>query len=1114
MTVDLRCARCGSERSPAQRFCGTCGSGLPWVCAKCGEQSPPDFRFCGGCGAPLEGPAPEPAPVEERRTATVLFADLSGFTALSERTDPEDVREVVDRSLGRLGEIVEQFGGSVSQVMGDGMMVLFGAPVAHEDDPERAVRAALEMQRCAAEETDLFGGLPLRVGVNTGEVIFAPLGPRGRREVTALGDAANIASRLQTSAPRGRILVGDRTYDATNHAIRYEAVPPLHVKGKRRPLRAWLALDAIGSPRARPLSNVPMVGREHETDMLQAIWSRVLKEKRAHLVTVLGSPGIGKTRLSREFTRYLETQGGRAVHGRSLPYGERTGYGAFAQQVKHVCGIFETDPAPTARDKLDSAVRSLVPEDPEEVAAGLAVLVGLEEAHIGDRSPLLVSARRFVEAVAHRAPTTFVFEDIHWGDTSLCELIEYLAARVRGAPALLFTLARPELLEDRPHWGGGLTAYTAVPLEPLSDDDCLTLAARLLPDMSERGVMVARLADAAGGNPLFLEELAASIAEGATGRDQIPPGITAIIASRIDALPVPERRIVRHASVVGKIFWRGALTGESDVQLDAVLSALEYRDLIRREPASRIAGDEEFSFKHMLIREVAYSTLSRAIRRERHAAVAGFIEGAASDRVAEWASLLAHHWREAGDDTRAVEYLLLAADTASRGWAKGEAVSQYSAALELIPDSDHDRRQAIRLKRAFALVDAGDFRTALPELDELMPELEGRDLIEALLGGGRAAFWLMEAEWVSKAGQRALELTASTAEGDLHAPALALVARSRSMVQRVSESAALGEEALAEWSEDTHTADLAFHLGQMATELVWIGRFERAVELARRGFDLAMDRQIVEAVFAGSALGMALTAMGRHEEAIMQLERVEALGRDVEMYAPRFTARTLSILAGALREIHDFEAARRLNEEAVELGARAGFLHPVIQGGIDLLYLDLASDDVGSAQRAWPVLWEKAQQELGNFYPWLVRGRLAQARADIALAAGDLDDVPPAATDAIERARRPGRTKYEVLGRITMGRALHGLDRAEEAVTQERLAYDAALTLGHPPTLWQAASALTTALYRLGDDAGASSVHQTVRGTIDAFARSLSDERRSRFLADSRIAEMLSGRTR
>jgi class 3 adenylate cyclase len=706
--VDDRCPRCSTPNTPSQRFCGRCGASLDQGCPACGTANPPEFRFCGGCGAALEpGPDPTAAREEagERRWATVLFADLSGFTTLSERSDVEDVRDLVDRCTRLLGEVVARYGGSVDAVIGDAVLAVFGAPVAHEDDAERAVRAALEMQQRSTEEAEAFSSLPLRIGVNTGEVMFAPVGPDGRRGQTVLGDAVNTAARLQTSAPQGAVLVGEATWRESRRAIRYEAVEPFLVKGKQDPLYAWVARDVVAAPADRPVSDVPMVGRERELEVLRSAWARVVVDCQPQCVAILGPAGIGKTRLAREFRTHLEAHGVRVLVGRCLPYGESAGYGAFAELVKAAAGIFESDRLDQARAKLQELVSALVPgSEGDEVGDQLGALLGLEHGElVTNRRALFASARRLVEALAGEQPTVFGFDDVHWAEPSLLDLLEFLAGRVRDAPALFAVTARPELFDTRPNWGGGLPRYTAIAVDALTDADARRMAVELLPDPAPE--VVERLREVAAGNPLFIEELAASLAEGTTDRaGTLPTSLKAIVTARIDALPDAERRVVLDASVVGKVFWRGAvaaLAGEEG--LDDALDSLEARDFIRRLTTARVEGDAEFGFRHIVLPEVAYETLPKAARRQRHATVARLVEGTMGDRERDAAPILAHHWREAGDTERAVRYLLAAADQAGRGWAKWEAAALYAQALELIPAEDVATRRRVRVQRVVAL---------------------------------------------------------------------------------------------------------------------------------------------------------------------------------------------------------------------------------------------------------------------------------------------------------------------------------------------------------------------------------------------------------------------------
>jgi class 3 adenylate cyclase len=632
-----------------------------------------------------------------------MFADLSGFTALSERTDPEEIRSMVDRCMSEMGGVVERFGGSVDKVIGDALMAVFGAPVSHEDDAERAVRAALEIQRSASERADDFGGLCVSIGVNTGEVIFAPVGPHGRRELTVMGDAVNAAARLQAAAPSDAILVGKETRAASTSAIAYEAVEPILAKGKEAPMSAWIARVAISAPADRPVSAAPFVGRDTELELLVRAWERASSEIHPQLVTLVGPPGIGKTRLTLELATRVESAGGRIFRGRPLPYGEPAAYWAFGQVIRDASGIFATDSADIAVGKLSERAASLLPApEAHEVATHLSILARLAEDKVQDRQILFAAAQRFLEVLAREQPTLVVLEDLHWADEGLLELLEGLSARLEGVPLLLLVLARPEFLDARPSWAR-LPTNVTVQLQALTHTHARDLVRRLTSSAPDHEAVAKRIEEASAGNPLFIEELAGWLAEGG-GADAagLPANIRTIIAARLDQLPAAERQVILDASVIGDFFWQGTLEalGNKDALVET-LRALEHRGLVRHSPTSRIRGDRELIFKHGLVREVAYTTLSKGARRERHAVVARFIEHAAGDPTA-YAAILAHHWREAGDATNAADYLLTAADQAGRGWAPHEAVELCNQALELIPKNDSARQRRARLRRAVA----------------------------------------------------------------------------------------------------------------------------------------------------------------------------------------------------------------------------------------------------------------------------------------------------------------------------------------------------------------------------------------------------------------------------
>jgi class 3 adenylate cyclase len=673
------------------------------VCPSCGQENPESARFCNACGQSLAAAAP--AGRDERRFVSVVFVDLVGFTARSEVLDPEDVRAFLSPYHDLVRREFESFGGVVEKFIGDAVVAVFGAPTTYGDDAERAVRAALAVRDGVQSLEGL--DVQVRIAVNTGEALVA-LGARPELgEAMVAGDVVNTASRLQSAAPVDGVLVGRETHEATRDAIEYNEAPPVIAKGKAEPIRAWIALRPLHGTGERRLSG-DLVGRARELEVLRGIWERVAGESVPHLVTVLGPAGIGKTRLAQEFAAAVEELGGRSVHGRSLPYRESSAYFAFATQVKVLCGIFESDPAEVGLAKL----RESVPD--ETVARHLAILLGLDpEGSVDDREELFFSVRVFIEAVAREGPTVLVFEDIHWADRGLLDLIELLAARLRGLPIMLVTLARPDLLDSRPSWGGGLTAYTALPLAPLSAEEAHQLATLRLGEIRAESAL--RLAETAEGNPLFIEQLVATVAESSPAGASLPSTIRGILAARLDALPDAERALLLDAAVVGKTFWRGALPQIGADGLSELLGALERRDLIVRETSSIIEGEQQFGFKHVLIRDVAYELLPRAERRQRHARAAEFFEARTSE-LGEVAAALARHWRDAGESERALGYFIRAAEQAERGWAKDQAAILYREALELVPEGDGSR--VADLRRRLALARAASFH--IPDARQLM----------------------------------------------------------------------------------------------------------------------------------------------------------------------------------------------------------------------------------------------------------------------------------------------------------------------------------------------------------------------------------------------------------
>lgn len=1040
----------------------------------------------------------------------MLFADLSGFTALSEKLDPEDVKALAHELAERMGQEVRTFGGTVVSVMGDAIMAVFGAPLIHEDDAERAVRAALAMRDSI--QAEMGPGLPLQlhIGLNTGEVMAGLIGPEERREYTVMGDVTNTAARLQSAAPPGTILVGRATYLATAQVIDYEPVEAVAAKGKEEPVPAWRVLAARGKPAERAPSGTPLVGRKAELDLLERLWAQVVEESRPRLVTLIGPPGIGKSRLIRELTSLVERQG-RLIKGRCLPYGETTGYDAFSQQVEQAAGILDSDPVPLARMKLNGLVRQVVPEeDAEQVAGHLQIVLGLSTKGTPDKQLLFSSVRRVVEGLAQARPTALAFEDVHWAQPALLELVESLAGRVREVPLLLLTAARPELLDAHPTWGGGLAAYTAISVQPLNESESRDLALSLMTSREPEASLGA-LVQTGGGNPLFLEELAASVEERTAGlASSLPTTVQAIIAARLDALPAEERRVLREASIVGRFFWRGALLaldGDS-AALDRSLDSLEVRDVIRRQRQSRLAGDPEFIFKHILTQEVAYQALPKVARRRGHAVVARYLEEAMGERARDSASLIAYHWKESGENAKAARYLMTAAEVASRAWAKQEAIGLYTEAIELLGKEERVLRPMAELARATTRIDAGDFTQGLQGLEAVIPELEGRERALAMLERARGWYWLADAEQTHKHADEATAAAREIEDPELEARALAVVGEAAGMDGDTQRSNELSAQAQSLWPVEKRDGAYAHALGQSALGHYWRGDHQRALELGRQAYELGLEASSLTGVINGAAhAGLALIGLSRHEEGIEWLERAVVFGREMEPI-PLFSARALNMWAGALREMGDLRQARSLNEEALDYARKAAFLGAEVSARIDLLFVDLEEGEVGRSQASLPELLQAAERSKG-WHQWLWTVRLLEARAEAALLAGSLEEAAGAAQEVLEHALRPGRLKYACRARTVLGRAMLGLGNPEEGLSEFRRGIEDAERLGHAPTLWPALAGLAEALDALGDEAAAEEARRRTRSAVEEFAAGLSADHRRTLLSSPALAPVL-----
>ncbi|HVH50918.1 MAG TPA: adenylate/guanylate cyclase domain-containing protein, partial [Gaiellaceae bacterium] len=778
------------------------------TCPVCGQEVAESARFCASCGAALTAPDERR---EERKVVTVLFADLVGFTSRAETLDPEDVRAVLAPYWERIRSELEHKGGTVEKFIGDAVMAVFGAPVAHEDDAERAVRAALAIREWVLEED----GLQVRIAANTGEALVQ-LGARpGEGEGMLAGDVVNTAARLQTAAPVNGILVGETTYRATRDAIEYSEHDPVVAKGKAEPVTVWEVVHAR-SRFGMDLEQgalLPLVGRARELETLLAAFDRARTEREPQLVTLVGVPGIGKSRLVAELFARLDALPDqlRWRQGRALPYGQGVSFWALGEMVKAQAGIHENDARAEAEQKLRESVASAVEEvDRVRILQHLLPLVGLEQAQeLGDRRDERFAAwRRYLEGIAEQRPLVLVFEDLHWADDGLLDFVDHLADWAGGVPLLLLGTARPELLDRRPGWAGGKLNAATVALTPLADDE----AARIIAAVLDQALLPAEtqqaLLERAGGNPLYAEQFARLYIERGSTED-LPETIQGIIAARLDGLAADEKRLLQDAAVVGKVFWAGAVAELSGLDHEAVEQAvhsLERKGLVRRERRSAVGGEDELAFRHVLVRDVAYGQIPRAARVEKHGLAAGWIEGLG--RADDHAELVAYHYASAlelaqaagrADDrltARARAAFRRAGERALRLNAFGAAKSFYADALELGPNDDERPYVLFGHAQACYHVDGA----ADAELREAVDALRGIGDVET---AGQAAALASEGAW--RAGRHAEAYDRLVAAREMlggRAPSRALVsvlaqtARLDVMAYRHEEGLAVSDEAL------------------------------------------------------------------------------------------------------------------------------------------------------------------------------------------------------------------------------------------------------------------------------------------------------------------------------
>ena len=1036
----MDCPECGSANDASSRFCNDCGSPLAAVCPSCAATNRPGSRFCGSCGSSMtaaSAASSQPtAPGAQRRVVSVLFADLVGFTTISQHRDAEEVRDLLTRYFDASRAAVERHGGIVEKFIGDAVMAVWGTEVAHEDDAERAVRAGLELvDAVAGLGSDLGIDLQARAGVLTGETAVT-LGATDQGMVA--GDIVNTASRLQTTAEPGTVLVGEPTFHAAADAISFDARGEVSVKGRDEPVRTWQALRIIaerggGGRPGRP--EPPFVGRAEELRLVRELLHVTARERRARLVSITGIGGIGKSRLVWEFRKYVDGLSDDVFwhQGRCPAYGEGITFWALGEMVRMRAGIAEADQPVEARRKLDAMLDRYLADDVERrwVEPRMAHLLGLDQAPPGTREELFSAWRTLFERTAELGVTAMVFEDLHWADPGLLDFIDSLLEWARSSAIMVVTLARPELLDRRPTWGAGQRNYTALHLEPLADEPMTALVSEFVTGLTNDDT--SRIVTRSEGVPLYAVETIRMLADrgvlavdnagyrlvGDIGTLEVPGSLHALIAARLDVLPADERELLRDAAVLGTSFTLEGLatvTGEEAPTVEQRLRDLVRKEFLTLDTDPRSPERGQYGFLQGLIREVAYGTLSKADRRLKHTAVAKHFESLQDD---ELVGLVATHYVEA-----------------MRATPEGPDADGLGAQV---------RAQVERAaKRALSLGSPDQALAYVEQAIDLSPEQERMPLLEL---AGEAAFRAGRHEQSVRYFDEAADLARAAADSAALVRVATAVALPLELLDRRVEEMRRLEEALEQLPADADDHLSAKLFSRLASSEQMAGRQEQALAYVERALPAAercgsLD-VLAEAVSERSVI---LFALGRHREALILAHGAVDLAGETGSHLARALALTnlgVQLVETGPRASYDAgldaaEAAHRAGAQSLEQLSLINALEAAIDSGL-----------FDEAEQLIDDLMPRIEDDFHRSGLAFSQATLAAYRGDAAQAATHLADVES------RRSGLEGRIIHEhtwqmrvtSLVKLLAGEVVEAYDLGMQSVTLDPTGMNAPSTL-------------------------------------------------------------------
>jgi class 3 adenylate cyclase/tetratricopeptide (TPR) repeat protein len=1007
-----------------------------------------------------------PAPMAERRLVSVLFADLVGFTTLSEGRDAEEVRELLSRYFDACRSLISRYGGTVEKFIGDAVMAVWGTPVAKEDDAERAVRSALDLL-AAVQSLGAESGAPdlkARAGVVTGEAAVT-LGAEGQGMVA--GDLVNTASRIQSVAPPGQVYVGEATKRATEAAIAYEDAGMHELKGKAELLALHRALRVVasrGGALRRSGLEPPFVGRDRELRLIKELFHTAAEQRRAHLVSVIGVGGIGKSRLSWEFEKYIDgvTATVRWHRGRCLSYGEGVTYWALAEMVRSRAGIAEGESQSDALRKLHATVEEYV-SDPDErqwVEPRLANLLGLEERSAPDQQDLFSAWRLFFERMAERNPTVLVFEDMEWADVALVEFIEYLLNWSRNYPLFLLILGRPEFTERHPGWAGGKRGYTPLYLEPLRNDAIDELLWGLVPEMPEH--LMARIDERAEGIPLYAVETLRRLVDrgllalegnayrltGPVDDLEVPETLQALIAARLDGLSADERSLIQRASVLGKTFAKpalAALAGVAESNLEPLLASLVRKEILFVQADPRSPERGQYGFIQDLVRKVAYDTQPKRDRKARHLAAAAHLEATWGQDEDEIVEILAAHYLDAYRafpdapdaseiQAKAAGRLARAGERAASLAATAEAQRYFEQAIEFTPDPV--ARAGLHEKAGIVAYRGGRVDQAASHYDEGVSLFAAEGLTHP---AARIAARLAEIDWVSGRPEQAVArlepafevLSRDEPDADLAAVAGQL-GRFLALTHHPERAMQLLELALHLAGTLDLPEVLSHALSSRAVVLLGESRLSEAKIILRGAIEIALENELVPAALrAYNNLAVVTESLDLFGEAADLTEESLQLTRRVGDRVRE--AQTIAGTLGDLINLGRWDEALTMTVEVQRI--EVGSARAQLSGIVDTVHIYVNRGDVAEARA------------LVDGNPWLRESEDVQAQANIAFVEAELLRAEGRLAEALDAAERglssrsalaftDYRVKRSVVEVLEASLALGRLDRAEQLLAE------------------------------------------------------------------------------